>query len=78
MKYTLALLAFLFLFLAATFAQTEEISTYLINWTGVEKWVADSASVNVISFTGAQYPTENRLPYFNKRIVCDKAFIYQV
>lgn len=78
MKYTLALLAFLFSFLSVTFAQTEETTSHQINWTGIEKWVADSASVNVISFTGAQYPAESRLPYFNKRIVCDRAFSYQV
>lgn len=78
MKHTLTLLALLFSFLSITFAQTEEISSHQINWTGIDKWVADSASVNVISFSGAQYPTENRLPYFNKRIVCDKAFSYQV
>lgn len=78
MKYTLALLAFLFSFLSVTFAQTEETTSHQINWTGIEKWVANSASVNVISFTGAQYPAESRLPYFNKRIVCDRAFSYQV
>ncbi|MHB9142292.1 MAG: type IX secretion system sortase PorU, long form, partial [Paludibacter sp.] len=78
MKHTLALFAFLFSFLAATFAQTEETTSHQINWTGIEKWVADSASVNVISFTGARYPAGNRLPYFNKRIVCDRAFSYQV
>lgn len=78
MKYTLALLALLFPFFTIAFAQTEEKTSHQINWTGIENWVADSASVNVISFTGAQYPTENRLPYFNKRIVCDKTFSYQV
>ena len=78
MKHTLALLTFLFSFLSVTFAQTEETTSHQINWTGIEKWVADSASVNVISFTGAQYPAESRLPYFNKRIVCDRAFSYQV
>ncbi|MHB9141191.1 MAG: type IX secretion system sortase PorU [Paludibacter sp.] len=78
MKYIIAIFVFLILFISITFAQTEEISTHQLNWTGIEKWVADSASVQVISFTGAQYPFESRLPYFNKRIICDNAFSYQV
>jgi len=78
MKYNITLFAFLCLFISTIFAQTEEISSHQISWTGVEKWVADSASVQVISFTGAQYPFESRLPYFNKRIICDNAFSYQV
>ncbi|MEA4981399.1 MAG: type IX secretion system sortase PorU [Paludibacter sp.] len=78
MKYTITLFVSLIVFVSGSFAQTEEISTHQLNWTGIEKWVADSASVSVLSFTGAQFPHENRLPYFNKRIVCDKAFSYQV
>lgn len=78
MKYTITLFVSLIVFVSGSFAQKEEISTHQLNWTGIEKWVADSASVSVLSFTGAQFPHENRLPYFNKRIVCDKAFSYQV
>ncbi|NDP22301.1 MAG: type IX secretion system sortase PorU [Paludibacter sp.] len=78
MNYKVALLAFIFLNIFGASAQTEEISSHQINWKGVEKWYADSSSVNVISFDGAQYPTDNRLPYFNKRISCDQAFSYQV
>jgi hypothetical protein len=78
MKSIITVFTFFTLFTSIAFAQEEETSSHQLNWTGIEKWVADSASVNVISFTGAQYPTENRFPYFNKRIVCDKAFTYQV
>lgn len=78
MKFKIILLALISVWVSAISAQTEETSSHELNWTGIEKWVADSMSVNVISFTGAKYPAENRLPYFNKRISCDKAFSYQV
>lgn len=78
MKFKIILFAFISFCLSTISAQTEEISSHELNWTGIEKWVADSMSVNVISFTGAKYPAENRLSYFNKRISCDKAYSYQV
>lgn len=78
MKFRIIIFTLLSFCISTISAQTEEISSHELNWTGIEKWVADSMSVNVISFTGAKYPNENRLPYFNKRISCDKAFSYQV
>ena len=77
MKFKIVLFAFISICLSTISAQTEETSSYELNWTGIEKWIADSTSINVISFAGAQYPAENRLPYFDKRISCDKAFSYQ-
>ncbi|MFT3753395.1 MAG: type IX secretion system sortase PorU [Paludibacter sp.] len=77
MKFKIILLTLISICVSTLSAQTEETSHHELNWTGIEKWVADSSSVNVISFTGAKYPAENRLPYFNKRISCDKAFSYQ-
>jgi hypothetical protein len=77
MKFKIILLTLLSLGISALSAQTEEISSHELNWTGIEKWVADSMSVNVISFSGAKYPNENRLPYFNKRFSCDKAYTYK-
>jgi len=78
MKSIISLFVFLSLSISTVFGQAEEITSHQLSWTGIEKWVADSASVQVISFSGAQYPAENRLPYFNKRIICDNAFSYQV
>lgn len=78
MKHNITIFTFLTLFISSAFAQTEEISSHQLSWKGIDKWVIDSTSVNVISFSDARYPYGNRLPYFNKRIVCDKAFSYQV
>jgi len=77
MKFKIVFFAFISLFLTTISAQTEETSSHDLNWTGIEKWMADSMSVNVISFAGAKYPAENRLPHFNKRISCDKAYSYK-
>ncbi|NLJ20217.1 MAG: type IX secretion system sortase PorU [Bacteroidales bacterium] len=49
-------------------AQNAYSTSHKLNWTGIEKWFADSSSVQVISFQNAHYPSENRLPYFNYRI----------
>lgn len=78
MKYKIALLAFLFSFITIASAQTTEVSSHEISWKGVEKWYAGSNNIDVISFEGAQYPTENHLPYFNKRITCEKGYNYHV
>lgn len=78
MKHNITLFIFLTIFISSAFAQTEEISSHQLSWKDIDKWVIDSAFVNVISFTGAQYPNETRLPYFNKRIISDKVFSYQV
>lgn len=77
MKYKIFLLV-LFSFVISTLkAEVSETSTHNISWNGVEKLYIDSTSaIKVISFKGAQYPNENRLPYFNHRITCDPAFSY--
>lgn len=74
----IAILTILFCFFSALYAQKEETSSHIINWKTIDKWNLDASFISVISFEGAQYPTENRLPYFNKRIICDQAFSYQV
>jgi hypothetical protein len=78
MKYKIIILSVLFLSILTLKAQNTEISSQTIDWKGIEKWQNNLVSVNVISFTGAQYPSENRLPYFNKRIASDKSFNYNV
>ncbi len=77
MKYKIFFLA-LFTFIISTLkAELSETSTHNISWTGVEKLYVDSTTyIKVISFKGAQYPNENRLPYFNHRITCDPVFSY--
>ncbi len=76
MKYKLLVVAIFVLFINTLKAQNEQIFSTTLNWTGVEKWFADSSSINVVSFQGAQYPGSDRIPYFNKRISCDPAFSY--
>ena len=62
-------LFFLFVVVSAwCSAQNAYSTSHKLNWTGIEKWFADSSSVQVISFQNAHYPSENRLPYFNYRI----------
>jgi len=78
MKYKIASLAFLFCLITFVSAQTSEISSNKISWNGIERWSLGSNYIDVISFDGAQYPTENHLPYFNKRIICEKGFNYSV
>ncbi|MDD4970410.1 MAG: type IX secretion system sortase PorU [Paludibacter sp.] len=72
MKNKIVLLLFVSLFVSLAQAQTTEITSYKLHWTGIEKWVAGSASLNVLSFEGAQYPSENHLPYFNQRLEYDR------
>ena len=78
MKYKTMLLAFLCLFVTTLSSQTAQTTSYSIAWNGIVKWTINSNSINVLSFTGAQYPKEDRLPYFNQRLQCDKAFSYLV
>lgn len=78
MKYKIIFLSVLFLSITTLKAQMSEVSSQTIDWKGIEKWYSNSASVSVISFTGAKYPSDNRLPYFNKRIESDKTFSYNV
>jgi hypothetical protein len=56
--------------------QNYQITTYNLNWKGIERSQVDSSSQNVILFEGANYPTDNRLPYFEQRLTCDPAFGY--
>jgi hypothetical protein len=78
MKYKTMLLAFLCLFVSTLSAQSAQITSYSIAWNGIVKWSVNSSSINVLSFSGAHYPRENRLPYFNHRFLCDKDFLYSV
>ena len=57
-------------------SENQQVISSILNWKGVEKSYLNSSFVKFISFDGAQYPSENRLPYFNKRLVADPAFTY--
>ena len=72
MKNKIVLLLFVSLFVSLLQAQITEITSHKLHWTGIEKWVAGSASLNVLTFEGAQFPTENHLPYFYQRLGYDK------
>jgi hypothetical protein len=76
MKFKIVLFGFLSVLIFSLYAQTEQISSHKLVWKDVDKWYADSSYIKVISFEGARYPFENRLPYFDKRIVSDIAFSY--
>ena len=78
MKIKIVFLLFLIFFVSALKSQNEQITSYKLNWKGIEKWHIDSTSIYVISFDGAKYPTDSRLPYFNQRITCDPAFGYKI
>lgn len=77
MKYKIVLFTFFILSVSTLSAQSEQISSHNLSWKSIEKWYSDSSSINVISFDGAQYPSENRLPYFTQRIPCDPGFSYR-
>jgi len=76
MKYLIILFSFLALTTSTLIAQATEMSTVKLNWKGIEKWYLNSDYTKVISFESAKYPFENRLPYFNQRIICNPAFSY--
>jgi hypothetical protein len=78
MKYRISFFLFFFFCVCFLSAQTEQITSHRLDWKGVEKWYAGTSSINVIAFDSARYPMENHLPYFNRRIICDPAFSYQV
>jgi len=78
MKYRIFLFTFFLFFSGVLFAQTEQITSYKLNWKGVEKWYVGTSNIDVLSFDSAQYPTENHLPYFNHRIICDPTLSYDV
>ena len=77
MKIKIVFLLFLIFFVSALKSQNEQITSYKLNWKGIEKWHIDSTSIYVISFDGAKYPTDSRLPYFNQRITCDPTYAYK-
>ena len=63
MKYKLfSLFLIIIPFLTLT-AQNTTVEKHVINWTEIETWQAEKSSKKVLSFTGAQYPLENDLPY---------------
>ena len=78
MKFKVLLIIFLSTFLTTIWAQEVKAKSIQINWKGVEKWFADSLSTKFITFEGARYPTDNRLPYFRQKFPCDSALFYQV
>ena len=78
MKYRFFLFSIFFSCISVLFAQTEQVSSHILNWKGVQKWSVGTSFVNVISFDSAQYPTDNHLPYFNQRIICNPGFSFNV
>ncbi|MEI6753991.1 MAG: type IX secretion system sortase PorU [Paludibacter sp.] len=78
MKVRLYIIVFFCLFILRLSAQNQHVSSISIAWQGVEKVSLDSSSIKLISFSGAQYPNDNRLPYFNKRIIADSHQVYSV
>ncbi len=77
MKYRILIFTFFLTYISVLFAQTEQITSHKLNWKGIEKWYAGTSSINVMAFDSAQYPTDNHLPYFNQRMVCDPNSSYQ-
>ena len=76
MKVRLYFLVILSLFFNSLSAQNQRITSCIVNWQDVEKVSLDSSSIRLISFSGAQYPNENRLPYFNSRVIADSRLVY--
>lgn len=71
---------FLFFLLLVAFssakAEIVQTTSHKLTWNAVEKWSNDSSTIQVISFVGAHYPSDNRLPSFNTRIAIDAAYSY--
>jgi len=78
MKRKALLLVLFFSVFSTLSAEQNQTTSYKLNWKGVERWFSNSSSINVISFESAHYPFNDKLPYFNQRIVCDPAFRYEV
>ncbi|HLP04433.1 MAG TPA: hypothetical protein VK152_03290, partial [Paludibacter sp.] len=78
MKYTIltAWLLFCSMLLPTLTAETLQAIPVELKWKGIEKWVADSSSVQVISFENAKYPNETRLPYYHQRISTNASAAY--
>ncbi len=68
MKIKYLFLSFFLAVSAWCMAQNTITTSHKLIWNGIEKWNADSSSIQVISFRDAHYPYENRLPYFNYRM----------
>lgn len=79
MKHKIILLYFLTFLSIYISAQTVISNTeHKLNWQSIQKWYIKDYAKSVISFEGAFYPTEDQIPYFNKRISIDPAFVYNV
>ena len=78
MKYKIVLFTFLFFSITMLFGQNEQVTSYALNWKGVEKWYSSSSSIQVITFDGAIYSAENNLPHFSQKTLCNSASSYGV
>ena len=79
MKYKYILITLFCLIGSVLKAQVSTtISHHTISWKGIDKWLLNNTSIDVLTFGGAQYPMENRLPFFNQKQEIDKAFTYNV
>ncbi len=80
MKLIKVLLYFLVFSTLNSFAQATEnaIGAIKLDWQVVQQWTIGANVKKVISFTGAQYPTDNQLPHFNKRIEIKSNEMYNV
>ena len=74
MKLKIFITTLISVFILTLVAQTPQENTYVIKWKGVEKWYAGSNYSKFITFENANYPSDNRLPYFTTKIPCDSAF----
>ena len=78
MRYRIFFLSFLSFIWSQLYAQEIQDFPIKLNWNSVQKWTADSSSINVFSFDQAQYPSDNYLPYVVKRIEMNKAYSYSI
>jgi len=76
MKNKITLTVFFALLVFTISAQTSDITSHKLNWRGLDQWHAGTSTINVITFDSAQYPSANRLPYFNHRIDYDPTSSY--
>ena len=76
MKVRIIIFLVLVNFWLSLYSENQQIISSNLNWKGIENSYLGSSLVKFISFDGAQYPSDNRLPYFNKRLVADPAFTY--
>jgi hypothetical protein len=76
MKIKIILFLLLTNLVSVLHGQNQQIISYNLNWKGIVQWHVDSSILNVISFEGAKYPTDSRLPYFTQRVTCDPAYEY--